>query len=90
MSRVNSRVIVRVAALVAFFTTLSFVEVLERVFLPVTLLLTYVPSIAAKVEVSAVMTAFITLPSIPCFAFPAVLSPSFLGFSFLGFSSSFS
>ena len=40
MSRVNSLVAVRVAALVAFFTTRPVVEVFDLVFFPVTLSLT--------------------------------------------------
>ena len=40
MSRVNSFVIVRVAALVAFFATRPVVDVFDFVFLPVTLSLT--------------------------------------------------
>ena len=57
MSRVSSLVMVRVAALVAFFTTRSLVDVRFLVVFPLTFSLTYVPNMAAKVEVTAVMTA---------------------------------
>ena len=40
MSRVSSLVMVRVAALVAFFTTFSLAEVFDFDFFPLTLLLT--------------------------------------------------
>ena len=67
MSRVSSRVMVLVAADVAFFTTRSFVEVRLLDFLPDTLLLTHEPKIAASVDVTAVITAFITFDSTPGF-----------------------
>ena len=53
-----SRVMVRVAAEVAFLMTFWPVEVLDLVFLPVTLLLTAVPMEVATVAVTAVRTAF--------------------------------
>ena len=55
-----SRVRVRVAAEVAFFTTFWVVEVRLLVFLPVTLSLTAVPMAVAAVAVTAVTTAFST------------------------------
>lgn len=58
MLRVISRVIVRVAAEVAFLTARSVVDVRERDFLPVTLLDTAVPKIEANVAVRAVITDF--------------------------------
>ena len=67
MSREISRVIVRVAAEVVFLMTFSLVEVFDLVFLPVTLLLMAVPAAVAKVPVTAVMMALITLPKTPCF-----------------------
>ena len=73
MSRVSSLVTERVAALVAFFTTRPVAEVLDLVFLPVTLSLTYVPSMVAKVEVMAVSTAFHTLLMMPGFCFSSFL-----------------
>ena len=62
-----SRVRVRVAAEVAFFTTFCVVEVRLVLFLPVTLLLTAVPRAVAAVAVTAVTTAFSTLAKMPFF-----------------------
>ena len=85
MSRVSSRVAVRVAAEVAFFTTRPVVEVLLFVFFPVTLSLTHVPKMAAKVPVMAVTMAFHTFDRNPGF----VLFESFAAF-FASFSAFFS
>lgn len=69
MSLVSSLVMVRVAALVAFFTTRPVLDVFDLVFLPVTLSLIYVPRMVANVEVIAVSTAFHTLLIMPGFFF---------------------
>ena len=74
MSRVSSLVMERVAALVAFLTTRPVAEVFDLVFLPVTLSLTYVPRMAARVEVMAVRMALPTLPNRPGFFFSALAS----------------
>ena len=62
MLRVSSRVMVRVAAEVAFFTTLPVVFVVERDFLPVTLFEIAVPKTVASVAVMAVRMDFNILP----------------------------
>ena len=67
MSRVSSRVTVRVAAEVAFLATRPVAEVRDLVFLPVTASDTIVPSMAAKVPVMAVIMAFSTLEKNPFF-----------------------
>ena len=61
---------VRVAALVAFFTTFSLAEVFDFDCLPLTLLLTHVPRMVASVEVTAVSTAFHTFDIMPGFLAP--------------------
>ena len=72
-----SRVICRVAALVAFFTTRPVADVEDFLdFLPVTLSDTNVPTIVASVAVMAVMMALNTLLKKPFFFFP----PSFSSF----------
>ena len=83
MSRVNSRVMVRVAAEVAFFTTFPVVEVFDFFFfLPVTLSETAVPTIVASVAVMAVMMAFSTLEKNPGFVLFFFSSFSFSASSF--------
>ena len=75
MSREISRVMVRVAAEVELLMTFSAVEVFDLDFLPVTLLLTAVPTAVATVPVMAVIIALSTLPKIPFFL--EVSFPSF-------------
>ena len=60
----------RVAAEVAFFTTRPVAEVVDLVFLPVTLFDTHVPKMVANVEVTAVAIAFITFDIMPGFSLP--------------------
>ena len=75
-----SRVIVRVAAVVAFFTTLSLADLRVFVSLPVTLLVMKAPTMAARVDVMAVTMALSTF----------FIMPGFFFFSFSAFASSFS
>ena len=75
---------VRVTELVAFFTIFSVADFLLFVFLPEILSLTHVPTMAAIVDVTAVVTAFSTLLMMPFLAFPPFsfsFSTSFSSFS---------
>ena len=82
MSRVSSRVMVRVAADVAFLAMRPVVEVFDFVFLPVMASDTIVPATVANVPVMAVMmalTIFDTMPGLalpPAFSLPLEAFPS--------------
>ena len=70
MSRVSSRVMVRVAAEVLFLTMRWPAEVFFLVFLPLMASLAALPTMVPSVAVTAVSMAFSTFCSMPCFFLP--------------------